>query len=695
MTKKWINKKNIIGFYFIGIALFKMVCMCCFSSDYQDALFFPFVSQFLDGIKGRNYNPYEYYYANHMVSAFPYPSFMLFIESIPVWFIKIFSIKNLFLFHFIMKLPIFLFDGICAVILIKMYPQKLEHIALLYYTSPIIIYSGYMHGQLDIIPTAILLSSIYVLVQRKKAYPYLFSLLLALAVLAKQHTIAIAPVLFIFYGKRDGFWKSMKSFCIFIGLVLAGIALFWSKGFIYSVFFNKEQNQLLDVYIDYGILRFILPVFMILMLYLKAFYLDKINKELLLNYCGIVFAVFLAFVPPMPGWYTWIVPYIAIFFIDFGQDKYKNLFLYLALNSSYLLYFLFFHKTSLTDLYFCGNSLAYTKIENQSIRNVIFTIMTGLLLYTIYQMYRIGIASNSFYKRGNIPFSIGISGDSGSGKSQMLHTVEMLFGKKNVLEIEGDGDHKWQRGEEMWKFHTHLDPKANYLYRQAKDIQMLKTGKSVYRVEYDHKSGTFSNPHKIRPRKYIIVCGLHSLYLPQMRKCLDMKIYMDTDENLRRFWKIQRDISKRGYSREKILEQIERRMEDSKKYIFPQKKYADIIVRFYDKNLNNCFMAENYIPEISLKITVSSEIDLEAIVAGLMEQGINVEYDYEEDLDKQTVLIDGESINNCKINMKSIAEKNIPQIEELTIQNLEMDNLRSIVGLFILVGVSNKLREEI
>ena len=46
--------------------------------------------------------------------------------------------------------------------------------------------------------------------------------------------------------------------------------------------------------------------------------------------CGGLFAVFLILVPPMPGWYTWVVPFITVFFIDFGLERYKNLLLYVV-----------------------------------------------------------------------------------------------------------------------------------------------------------------------------------------------------------------------------------------------------------------------------------------------------------------------------------------------------------------------------
>ncbi len=691
MANKIINKRNMIICCFGGITVFKMICMCCFSSDYQDVLFFPFVSQFLTGQN----NPYEYYHANHMIEAFAYPPFMLYIESVPVGLIRLFSIQNSYLFHFVLKLPIFLFDNLCAYILYRLFPHKIKYILLFYCASPIIIYSAYMHGQLDIIPTAILLAAIYFLTQ-KSARAEIVSLLLSVtAVLTKQHTIAVIPLLFMFYQKRKGHLRCICALMIFTVIVIMCIAPFWSNGFVQEVLLNKEQSRLMNVYIDYDTLKFIIPIFMVLWLYLRVFYLDRINQELLLNYCGILFAVFLAFVAPMPGWYAWIVPFITIFFMYAGQNRYKHFVLYFLLNASYLLYFFFFHNQGLTDLYFCGISLAYLKINNTTLRNQIFTVMTGILLYVIFQMYHFGIASNSLYKRGNIPLALGIAGDSGSGKSYMLHTLEMVFGKKNILEIEGDGDHKWERGEQMWKYHTHLDPKANYLYRQANDIRMLKQGKSVYRVEYDHTTGNFSTPHKIKPRKIIVVCGLHSLYLPQMRKCLDIKIYMDTEESLRRLWKIKRDTAKRGYSNETIINQIESRRVDSQKYIMPQKEYADMVIHFFDDRLIGQELSPDYMPEISMKLSVSSEIDLESIITDLRNAGIQITQDYEENINRQTVLVDGRA---CRLDAKCIGEiaaKNIPQIDELTMQKFDTEDLNGIIALFILALMSSRLREEI
>ena len=84
---------------------------------------------------------------------------------------------------------------------------------------------------------------------------------------------------------------------------------------------------------------------------------------------------------------------------------------------------------------------------------------------------------------------------------------------------------------------------------------------------------------------------------------------MNTDEKLRRFWKIQRDTTKRGYSVEKILEQIENRMEDYNKYIKPQSEESDLIIRFFtDDDFNYMNLQQD--PNVYLKLSVNKTFNL-------------------------------------------------------------------------------------
>ena len=91
---------------------------------------------------------------------------------------------------------------------------------------------------------------------------------------------------------------------------------------------------------------------------------------------------------------------------------------------------------------------------------------------------------------------------------------------------------------------------------------------------------------KVAPKPYIVMCGLHSLYLPQMRQVLDLKIYLDTDEALRCYWKMGRDQDDRGHTAAKVMAQIEQRRDDAEKYILPQKQYADLVTHYFDKGLS-------------------------------------------------------------------------------------------------------------
>ncbi|MGG7147370.1 uridine kinase [Clostridium butyricum] len=682
--------------FIILITIIKIILMGLFSSDYQNKMFMPFIETFINNIfNGVSFNPYQYYFDNNLITSFPYPPLMLFIQSIGGLILMVLNSTSIFLNNIIFKMPSLIFDFAGLYYLIKLFPNKRKYIGVLYFASPIILYSTYMHGQLDIIPTTLLTGAIYYLLQKGNKYDKYFVVCLSSALLTKFHIIAIVPIIFMYIWKKDGGIKSLSLFGITLAISCIIILPFIGDGFLQNVMFNNEQKVLTEVFIPFANIKLYIPIIAILFIYLKEFNMTNINKELMITFCGVLFTVFLALIPPMPGWYVWIVPFITIFFISINENKYHNLFIYMLLNGLYIVYFIFCHKTNNVDLYCLNINLDILKINNTSIINIIFTILTGTLSFIIYIMYKLGLASNSFYKRRNVPFTIGVAGDSGTGKSTLIDVISKCLGSKDLLFIEGDGDHKWERGEEMWKHYTHLNPKANYLYRQAIDIETLRKGDYVKRVDYNHDTGRFSEKNKVKPKKFILLCGLHSFYLPQMRKILDLKIYMDADENLRRYWKIKRDTAHRGYTKEKILEQIESRMSDAHKYIFPQKEYADLVIQYFDKYLTDCCV-ENHEVNMSLKLTLSAAINLEPIIEELLNYNIEIKYDYSEDLKTQIIVFDGESLKEKVIDFEEIAYKVITQVNEITTENLICnDNLSGIIQLVILVLMSYKMQGEI
>ncbi len=177
-------------------------------------------------------------------------------------------------------------------------------------------------------------------------------------------------------------------------------------------------------------------------------------------------------------------------------------------------------------------------------------------------------------------FSFAICGESGAGKSTLSKYIQEILPYDQTLLLETDRYHKWERGAKEYQTYTHYNPEANHLEKLAQDAYSLHLGDDIFTVDYDHETGKFTDVQQISSANFVILCGLHTLYKDSIRNCLDLKIYLDTDETLVENWKIERDMRERGASRETILRAIEKRREDFLLYIAPQKTFADIVVQF-------------------------------------------------------------------------------------------------------------------
>lgn len=197
---------------------------------------------------------------------------------------------------------------------------------------------------------------------------------------------------------------------------------------------------------------------------------------------------------------------------------------------------------------------------------------------------------------------IGIAGDSGVGKTTLGNILKPLF--NNSFLLEGDRYHKWERGDENWKKYTHLNPNANFLAKMKEDVFNLKIGNNIYQVDYDHSNGKFTDKEEIKSKDNILLCGLHSLYCDQTSKYINIKIFVDTQEKLKIYWKCRRDMKKRGHKLDKIMNQIKMRKTDYDNFIMPQKNKSDIIIQYYTDDIldNNIDIDVN----IKLKILIKN-----------------------------------------------------------------------------------------
>jgi uridine kinase/Gpi18-like mannosyltransferase len=666
---KLIIKNSI----FVYVVIFKIVLAFFFSSEYSDQLFFPFIKS----ISYENWNPWQTYYENGKLDSFPYHAFMLFLLAPFAFLGELFGYGV-----FAMKIPLLIADLSILIILIKFFPNNNNKVLFYYFLNPIIIYATYVHTQLDIIPTALLFSSIYFLTGKKTK---ISSFLFGMAAATKIHVIIAIPLIVFYLYKKFSLVEVTKYFLLSIIVILFFDSPFiFSEGFYHIVINNPKQSLLFDTFYKIESLNLLLPIAIIVLVYFHLFNQNKLNDDLMFFYFGILFTCTIFFIYPSPAWYIWMIPFVSIYFIK-NKNQNKSIFLYSLFSLSYIIFFVFFYLSEYKDIYFLGKEIDL-KFKNENLRNVSFTILEVSLLTIMYSFYKYGTQSNSIYKK-KTNLLIGIGGDSGAGKSTLLSTLKDILGYR-LLAIEGDAEHKWERNSSNWDKFTHLDPRANYVHKQADAILQLKQNQSIYRSEYNHNFGKFTKPELVIPKEFIVIAGLHPFYIPKLRKNIDFKIFLDTEESLRRRWKILRDISKRHYVKDKIAEQLERRIADSKKYIAPQKNFADMIITFFPKNDFETGLESTDV-NIGLKITFNASIFVEDLIEMLNSNEII--WDYNDDLNSQYIILNNSPLNN----FKTLAIDTIENLNEVIDINAKWaEGYNGFLQYLCLKIICEKLKDE-
>lgn len=175
-------------------------------------------------------------------------------------------------------------------------------------------------------------------------------------------------------------------------------------------------------------------------------------------------------------------------------------------------------------------------------------------------------------------FTIGVAGDSGSGKTTFTQGIRDIFGSDLVSTITLDDYHRLDREGRRREGLTPLNPAANRIDRLEQDLIMLSRGVPIEKPVYNHTTGTFDPPVIFRPKKILILEGLHTLFTPTLRRYLDFTLFVDPEREVKYDWKLRRDMTKRGYSRESVQQEIARREPEFERYILPQKEYADAVI---------------------------------------------------------------------------------------------------------------------
>jgi len=178
------------------------------------------------------------------------------------------------------------------------------------------------------------------------------------------------------------------------------------------------------------------------------------------------------------------------------------------------------------------------------------------------------------------PIILGVVGDSATGKTTITKGLVELLGEENVTHIGMDDYHKYDREQRKEHDVTPLHPDCNYMDIIAQHMKHLRNGEPILKPVYHHKDGTFGPPQYVMPKRFAVIEGLLGYHTKEMAATYDVRVYLAPPEELRREWKIKRDTSKRGYTEEDVLEDLDRREPDSEQFIRPQQGQGDIVVSF-------------------------------------------------------------------------------------------------------------------
>ena len=178
------------------------------------------------------------------------------------------------------------------------------------------------------------------------------------------------------------------------------------------------------------------------------------------------------------------------------------------------------------------------------------------------------------------PIILGVVGDSASGKTTLSRGLVRMLGDSNVTHVAADDYHRYDRRQRAEHGITPLHPDCNYIDIMERHFAELRAGNAILKPFYQHKNGTFGPPVYTQPKQFTLIEGLLGYHTEALRSCYDVRVFLAPPEKLRRAWKVQRDCSRRGYTTDQVLEELDRREPDSELYIRPQQRWSDIIVSF-------------------------------------------------------------------------------------------------------------------
>ncbi len=197
-------------------------------------------------------------------------------------------------------------------------------------------------------------------------------------------------------------------------------------------------------------------------------------------------------------------------------------------------------------------------------------------------MFLLYIQYNSIMPNRTTPLILGIAGGSGSGKSTVARGLLQRVGTERIAFLPHDAYYKdlsqlpaAQRAQINF---DHPDSLETDLL--IEHVRALKAGRAIDLPVYDFTTDRRTSQRiRIEPQPVIIVEGILIFAEPALRQLFDVKIFVDTDADIRLIRRLQRDMTERGRSAESVIQQYLATVRPMHlEFVEPSKRYADVIV---------------------------------------------------------------------------------------------------------------------
>ncbi len=180
------------------------------------------------------------------------------------------------------------------------------------------------------------------------------------------------------------------------------------------------------------------------------------------------------------------------------------------------------------------------------------------------------------------PLIIGIAGGTGSGKTTVANAIVARVGRERIAWLQQDQYYREQSDQPL-----SVRARVNYDHPDSLETELLvehlkklRAGDSVETPVYDFaQHNRTTQTRRVEPRTVILVEGILIFADPELRKLFDVKIFVDTDADVRLIRRLQRDMSERGRTFDSVIQQYQETVRPMHlEFVEPSKRYADVIV---------------------------------------------------------------------------------------------------------------------